>query len=238
MKLDVLAFGAHPDDVELSCSGTIIKMVRAGKKVGVVDLTRGELGTRGSAEIRDREAASAAEVLGLTARENLRFQDGFFVNDESHQLSIARMVRKYKPDIVLANAPEDRHPDHGRGAAVVVDGCFISGLRRVETELDGQVQDAWRPKHVFHYIQDRFIKPDFVIDITDFFDGKIDSIKAYSSQFFDPDSKEPESYISTKNFWDFIDARHREMGHFIGAKYGEGFVAGNPLKLASPLDLI
>ena len=196
MKLDILAFGAHPDDVELGCAGTILKEISLGKTVGIIDLTRGELGTRGSAEIRDQEAAAAAKILGVSVRENLNMRDGFFVNDEKHQLEIIKMIRKYKPEIVLCNAIDDRHIDHGKGSKLVSDACFLSGLMKIETSIDGEKQDAWRPKLVYHYIQWKNIEPDFVVDITGFTDKKIESILAYGSQFYDANSKEPVTPIT------------------------------------------
>ena len=238
MKLDILVFAAHPDDAELACSGTIAKEIKAGKKVGIVDLTRGELGTRGTPKIRFHEAAAATEILGVHARENLGFRDGFFVNDEAHQLKIIEMIRKYQPEIVLTNAVEDRHPDHGKGAKVVIDACFLSGLRMVETIIDGQIQKPWRPIHIYQYIQDRYIKPDFVVDISDFWEIKESAIRAFKSQFFDPNSSEPKSYISDPEFLKFIEARSREFGHNIGVKYGEGFTKTRMLGIKSFDDLI
>lgn len=224
MKLDILAFGAHPDDVELGCGATVAKEISLGKKVGIVDLTRGELGTRGSAEIRDTEAAKAAEILGVAVRENLRFRDGFFVNDETHQLEIIKMIRKYRPEIVLCNAIDDRHIDHGKGSKLVSDACFLSGLRRIETKIDGGiVQEAWRPKLVYHYIQWKNIEPDFVVDVTGFMDKKIDAVMAYSSQFYDPNSNEPVSPIATKNFTESIEYRAKDLGRLIFSDYAEGF---------------
>lgn len=223
MKLDILAFGAHPDDVELGCGATVAKEISLGKKVGIVDLTRGELGTRGSAEIRDTEAAKAAEILGVAVRENLRFRDGFFVNDETHQLEIIKMIRKYRPEIVLCNAIDDRHIDHGKGSKLVSDACFLSGLRRIETKIDGIVQGAWRPKLVYHYIQWKNIEPDFVVDVTGFMDKKIDAVMAYSSQFYDPNSNEPVSPIATKNFTESIEYRAKDLGRLIFSDYAEGF---------------
>ena len=199
MKLDILCFGAHPDDVELSCSGTILKEIASGKKVGIVDLTRGKLGTRGSAEIRDAEAAKAAEILGVSVRENLGFRDGFFVNDEKHQLEVIKMIRKYQPEIVLCNAIDDRHIDHSKGSKLVSDACFLSGLRRIETVLDGENQSAIRPKQVYHYIQWKDLIPDFVVDITGYQELKLKAVHAYKSQFFDPKSTEPMTPIATKN---------------------------------------
>jgi N-acetylglucosamine malate deacetylase 1 len=230
-KLDILVLAVHPDDAELGCSGTIAKYISQGYKVGIVDFTVGELGTRGSGEIRLKEAAKAAEVLGLAARENLHFRDGFFRNDEEHQLGLIKAIRKYQPEIVLANAIEDRHPDHGRASALATEACFYSGLRRIETlDEDGSSQSAWRPKNVFYYIQDRYIEPDFVVDITDFWDIKDKAIRAFESQFFDPNSKEPNSYISSPEFIQFVQARSQEMGHKIGVKYGEGFTKSKTLK--------
>ncbi|AWM12451.1 bacillithiol biosynthesis deacetylase BshB1 [Flavobacterium sediminis] len=237
MKLDILAFGAHPDDVELGCAGTIAKEISLGKKVGIIDLTRGELGTRGSAEIRDQEATSAAEILGVSVRENLEFRDGFFVNDEKHQLEIIKMVRKYQPEIVLCNAVFDRHIDHGKGSKLVSDACFLSGLRKIETILDGQSQQAWRPKVVYHYIQWHNIEPDFVVDITGFIDTKMESVLAYGSQFYDKDSKEPVTPITSKNFLDSITYRAQDMGRIVGVDYAEGFTAERYLAVNSLADL-
>lgn len=237
MKLDILAFGAHPDDVELSASGTIAKEVSLGKKVGIVDLTRGELGSRGSAEIRDEEALKAAEILGISIRENLRFRDGFFVNDEKHQMEIIKMIRKYKPEIVLCNAIDDRHIDHGKGSKLVSDACFLSGLIKIETELDGQKQEVWRPKQVYHYIQWKNIEPDFVVDITGFMDKKVDSILAYSSQFYMADSKEPITPIATKNFLDSVTYRSQDLGRIVGVDFAEGYTVERYLAVNSLSDL-
>lgn len=223
IKLDILAIGAHPDDVELGCSATIAKEISRGKKVGVLDLTRGELGTRGSAEIRDKEAASAAAILGLTIRENLGFKDGFFMNDEFHQKAVIEIIRKYQPEIVLCNAIQDRHIDHGKGSKLVSDACFLSGLRKIETSSGQKAQEAWRPKQVYHYIQWENLKPDFVVDVTGFMNIKIKAVKAYSSQFYDPDSKEPVSPISSKNFLDSISYRASDLGRIIGKESAEGF---------------
>ena len=200
-KLDVLAFGVHPDDVELGCSGTILACVADGKKVGIVDLTRGELGTRGSAEIRREEASAASKVLLATVRENLEMADGFFQNDEKHQRRVIEVIRKYRPEIILCNAIEDRHPDHGRSAQLVEDAAFLSGLRKIETSIGGEAQEAWRPKYVFHYLQDRFLQPDFIFDVSDFFDKKLESILCYKTQFFNPNHNEPETYISSQAFF-------------------------------------
>lgn len=238
MKLDILAFGAHPDDVELGCAGTIAKEISLGKKVGIVDLTRGELGTRGSADIRDAEAAKSAEILGVSVRENLRMRDGFFVNDEAHQMKIIRMIRKYRPDIVLCNAVDDRHIDHPKGSQLVSDACFLSGLRRIETEDDGNPQEAWRPKHVYHYIQWKNLIPDFVVDITGFTDIKQRAILAYSSQFYDPTTNEPETPIATKNFLDSLHYRTQDLGRLIGTDHAEGFVTERHVAVKSLGDLI
>lgn len=225
MKLDILAIGAHPDDVELGCAATLAKEISLGKKVGILDLTRGELGTRGSAEIRAIEAVNAAKILGVTIRENLAFADGFFVNDKEHQLKVIEMIRKYRPEIVLCNAIDDRHIDHGKGSQLVSDACFLSGLRKIDTKLDGEAQKAWRPKHVYHYIQWKNIQPDFVVDVSGFIDQKMAAVQAYSSQFYDPNSKEPVSPITSKNFLDSIRYRAQDLGRLIGVSAGEGFTA-------------
>tara|TARA_B110000967_G_scaffold46900_1_gene47355 strand:+ start:4820 stop:5536 length:717 start_codon:yes stop_codon:yes gene_type:complete len=225
MKLDILAFGAHPDDVELGCGATIAKEISLGKKIGIVDLTRGELGTRGSADLRDIEAANAAKILGVSIRENLCFADGFFINDKKHQLEVIKMIRKYQPDIVLCNAIDDRHIDHGKGSKLVSDACFLSGLMKIETELEGNDQEKWRPKHVYHYIQWKNIEPHFVVDVSGFIDKKIDAILAYSSQFYDPKSKEPETPITTKNFKESINNRGKELGRLIGVDCAEGYTS-------------
>ena len=225
IKLDILVMAAHPDDAELSCSGTILSYIAQGKKVGIVDFTRGEMGTRGTPEIRLQESNDATKILGLHARENLGLADGFFQNDQASQIILMEVIRRYRPEIVLANALEDRHPDHGKGAKLAIDACFLSGLRMIHT-IDSHSkseQAAWRPKHVYHYIQDRYLEPDFVIDITEHWETKEQSIRAFKSQFFDPTSKEPNSYISSPDFLSFIQARAQEMGHKIGVKYGEGF---------------
>jgi N-acetylglucosamine malate deacetylase 1 len=238
MKLDILAFGAHPDDVELGCSGTIAKEVSLGKKVGIIDLTRGELGTRGSVGIRNQEATKAAKILGVSIRENLDMRDGFFVNDESHQLKVIRMIRKYQPEIVLCNAIEDRHIDHGKGSKLVSDACFLSGLIKIKTEIDGELQKVWRPKLVYHYIQWQNINPDFVVDITGFNDQRIESILAYSSQFYNSNSKEPETPIASKNFLDSLNYRPRDLGRLIGTDYAEGFTVERHLAVNSLSNLI
>lgn len=238
MKLDILAFGAHPDDVELGCSGTISKEISLGKKVGIIDLTRGELGTRGSVEIRNNESETAAKILGISIRENLDMRDGFFLNDERHQLRIIEIIRKYKPEIVLCNAIDDRHIDHAKGSNLVSDSCFLSGLVKIATAIDGIQQAAWRPKLVYHYIQWKNIEPDFVVDITGFIDKKEASILAYGSQFYNPNSKEPETPIATKNFLESIHNRSREFGRLIGSEYAEGFTVERYLAVNSLGDLI
>jgi bacillithiol biosynthesis deacetylase BshB1 len=233
MKLDILAFGAHPDDVELGCAGTILKEIALGKKVGIIDLTRGELGTRGSADLRDEEAAASAQILGVSVRENLRFRDGFFANDEAHQLGVIKMIRKYQPEIVLCNAVDDRHIDHAKGSQLVSDACFLSGLRKIETQLDGQAQQAWRPKLVYHYIQWNDIKPDFVVDISGYTDKKVASILAYNSQFHDPNSNEPESPITSKNFLESLNYRTQDLGRLVGVEHAEGFTVERYLAVNS-----
>ncbi len=237
MKLDILAFGAHPDDVELGCSGTIAKEISLGKKVGIVDLTRGELGTRGSVEIRNSESAKASEILGVVARENLDMRDGFFINDEAHQLKVIQMIRKYKPEIVLCNAIQDRHIDHGKGSKLVSDACFLSGLIQIKTELNGVQQEAWRPKIVYHYIQWQNIEPDFVVDISDFMDIKMNAVLAYGSQFYNPNSNEPVSPITSKNFLDSVKYRAQDLGRLVNANYAEGFTTERYLAVNSLSDL-
>lgn len=238
MKLDILAIAAHPDDAELGCSGTLAKHIAMGHKVGIVDLTQGELGTRGSAEIRMQEADEAARVLGLHARENLRLKDGRFQNNEEDQLAVMRAVRKYRPDIVITNAPEDRHPDHGRAARLVADACFYAGLTRIVTQLEGEEQNAWRPKNLFHFVQSQSLAVDVVVDITAFWELKLRSIKAYRSQFYDPNSKEPETYISTSNFMRMVESRAIEHGHAIGVNYGEGFILSRVVGVKALSDLL
>ena len=224
MKADILAFGVHPDDVELGCSGTLIATVAQGKKVAVVDLTRGELGTRGTVEIRSVEAANAAKAMSLHARENLQMADGFFQSDESNVRKVITAIRKYQPEIVLCNAPDDRHPDHGRSSRLVADAAFLSGLRKIETSYNGEAQKEWRPSYVFHYIQDRYLKPDFLFDISDHFEQKIKAILCYTTQFNTTDTSEPETYISNPDFLDVIKARALMFGKRIGVKYAEGYL--------------
>lgn len=223
MKIDILAIGAHPDDVELGCGGTLAKLISEGKKVAIVDLTQGELGTRGTNITRAEEAARASEILGISARENLKMKDGFILNVEENQLQLVKMIRKYQPEIVLGNAIDDRHPDHAKAAKLISDACFLGGLVKIETELDGNNQTAWRPKHIFHYIQWKSIPPDFVIDITDFMDTKIEACLAYKTQFYDPDSNEPMTPIATKDFLESLTYRAQDLGRLSGVTYAEGF---------------
>ena len=226
MNVDVLAIAAHPDDIEMTCSGTILSLVAQGKTVAGVDLTRGELGTRGTPEIRRQEAAEGSRIMKLVARENMGFRDGFFRNDEKHQMALIPIIRQFRPKIILTNTPDDRHPDHGRAAELVAEACFYSGLRQIKTvDKDGQPQEAHRPILVYNFIQDRSLKPDFVVDITPYWEQKLEAIKAYKSQFFDPASQEPQSYISGKAFMNFLESRTREHGHMIGAEFGEGFIS-------------
>ena len=232
MKLDIIAFGAHPDDVELAASGTLLHHCGLGQKIGVIDLTQGELGTRGNATLRLQEAEKAAQILGLSARENLGMADGFFKINENNLLKVVEMIRKYRPEVVFAKAVSDRHPDHGRGAELVSRACFLSGLVKVETN-----QQPWRPKTVYNYIQDRGLTPKFVVDITPYWPKKLESIMSYSSQFYDPKSKEPASPISSKEFKDFVEARAREYGRMIGVEFGEGFTSERPIGIDSVLNL-
>ena len=240
MKLDILVFGAHPDDAELGAGATIAKEIALGKNVGIVDLTRGELGTRGSAETRAAEASKAAEILGISVRENLGFADGFFTNDKSHQLEVIKMIRKYRPEIILCNAIEDRHIDHGKGSKLVSDACFLSGLVKIETSLDTENtnQEPWRPKVVYHYVQWKNIEPDFVVDVSNYMDKKTKAILAYSTQFYDPNSKEPETPISSKNFTDSVNYRARDLGRLIGVEYAEGFTVERYVAVDSLSNLI
>ena len=237
-QLDILTFGAHPDDVELSCGGTIAKEVSAGKKVGIVDLTRGELGTRGSADLRDKEAKQAASILGVSIRENLGFSDGFFKNDEANQLEVIKILRKYRPKVVLCNAQTDRHIDHGRAASLVHDACFLSGLRKIETVVVDTPQKPWRPSQVYHYLQWNNDPCDFVVDISEFIDKKMAAILAYDSQFYDEDSKEPDTPISSQQFLNSIQNRAADLGRIIGVGYAEGFTTQRQLAVAQISDLI
>lgn len=223
MKLDILAFGAHPDDVEIGCGATIAKSIANGLKVGIIDLTRGELGSRGTPTIRAKEAEDAANILKVSVRENLGFADGFFVNDKTHQLRVIEILRKYQPRIVLCNAIDDRHLDHPKGGELVSNACFLSGLKRIETTVDDVIQDAWRPKQVYHYIQWKSIEPDFVVDVSDFIVKKIAAVHAYKSQLYNPNSKEPETPITTQNFFDSIKYRAQDLGRLVGVECAEGF---------------
>jgi N-acetylglucosamine malate deacetylase 1 len=238
VKLDIAVLAAHPDDVELGCGGTVAKHIAEGRKVGIIDFTRGELGTRGTPEIRAQEAADAANILGVTVRDNLGLKDAFFQNDPEHQLTVIRAIRKYRPEIVLANAIHDRHIDHGKGASLAHDACFLAGLAKIETFDDqGVKQEAWRPSAVYHYIQSYYIQPDFVVDISGFWDVKMKSIRAFKSQFYDPASKEPATFISDPAFMRMLESRAQELGHSIGVQYGEGFTLRRTLGVKSLFDL-
>ena len=223
MKIDVLAFGAHPDDIELSCAGTLLVEKMRGKTIGVVDLTEGELGTRGNKHTRMEEAAAAEKIMGLDVRINLRLEDGFFQNDKASQLKIIEVIRKYQPDIILCNAINDRHPDHGRAAALVADAAFLSGLLKIETFELGIQQSAWRPNYVYHYIQDRYLEPDFLVDISEVFETKMAAIRAYKTQFFNASIEAPQTYISTPEFLNLVTYNNQLLGKRIGVKYAEGF---------------
>jgi len=238
VKLDILAIGAHPDDVELGCGATVAKEIANGKIVGILDLTRGELGTRGTAEIRDRESAKAAEILGVIFRKNLQFPDGFLVNNTTSQLEIIKVIRKYKPEVVFCNAIDDRHIDHPKASKMVADACFLSGLRKIETLLEGHKQEAWRPKHVYHYIQWKNLEPDFVVDISGYMDKKMEAVLAYKSQFHDPGSKEPMTPIASQNFKDSLTYRAMDLGRLIGTEHGEGFTTERYRAVGSLFDLI
>lgn len=224
MKLDILAIGAHPDDVELSCAGTLMKHIEMGFQVGILDLTEGELGSRGTVESRYQEAADASKIIGVSVRANTQIPDGFFENDKESKLRIIRYLRKWQPEIVLANALEDRHPDHGRAAKLVHEACFLSGLLKIETfDEQGNPQEKWRPKNLYHYIQDHNLTPDFVVDISPYFEQKMEAILAYKTQFYNPDNKGPQTPISSKSFFDFLGAKSRSYGRIINAEHGEGY---------------
>jgi len=238
MKIDILAVGVHPDDVELGCGGTLAKEIENGKKIGILDLTLGELGTRGSAEIRKKEAARAAEILGVVFRHNLEFSDGFIVNNAASQLEIIKIIRKYRPEIVICNAIEDRHPDHAKASKLTSDACFLSGLPKLETLYEGNNQNAWRPRHVYHYIQWKNIEPDVVVDITGFLEKKLEAVFAFKSQFHNEDTEEPETPISSVNFKDSITYRAQDLGRLTGVKYAEGFTASRYIAVDSLFDLI
>jgi bacillithiol biosynthesis deacetylase BshB1 len=238
MKLDILAIGIHPDDIELSCSGTLLKHIALGKKCGIIDLSAGELGTRGNAELRLQEATLAAKILGVSVRDNLKMADGFFVNDKEHQLQIIKKIREYQPEIILCNAVTDRHPDHGRAAQLVSEACFYSGLRKIETLIDGGNQECWRPKAVYHFIQDKQLKADFVVDISAFIDKKMEAIHAFKSQFYDPTSTEPTSPIAVKNFMDVIKGKMSVYGRETGFEFAEGFTVERTIGVDNLFDLI
>ena len=231
MKTDILAFGAHPDDVELGCGGTIAKLISEGKTCVIVDLTTGELGTRGTDLTRKEEAAAAAKILGVAARENLGLKDGFLVNSEEYQLELVKMIRKYRPEIVLANAIDDRHPDHAKAAKLESDACFLAGLRKIETVLDGEIQEVWRPKHIFHYIQWKNIEPEFCIDISEYLNKKLEACMAFKTQFYDPTSKEPETPITSKDFYESLTYRAQDLGRLSGVTYAEGFTSEKLISL-------
>ncbi|MDN3493335.1 bacillithiol biosynthesis deacetylase BshB1 [Winogradskyella bathintestinalis] len=239
MKLDILAFGSHPDDIELSCGATLAKEVSKGKKVGIIDLTRGELGTRGTAETRDEEATNAANILGVNSRINMQFADGFFQNDKAHQLELIKMIRYYQPEIIICNAVDDRHIDHPKGSQLVSDACFLSGLKKIETiyKDESNGQEPWRPKAVYHYIQWKDLTPDVVVDVSGYMDKKVASVLAYKTQFFDPNSKEPETPISSKNFTDSVVYRARNLGRLIGVEHAEGYTVERYVAVDSLFDL-
>ena len=230
MKLDVLAFGAHPDDVELSCSGTLLKLKEEGSKIGVVDLTMGEIGTRGTVDTRKKESDASSKILNIDVRENLDLGDGWFENNQENKLKVIQAIRKYQPTILFANAIDDRHPDHPRAAKLLDEAFFLSGLKKIETQDNGITQDIWRPKHLFHYIQYRYIKPDFVIDVTPYYETKMKAILSFKSQFYEP-GKESDTLISSKKFLDFIEGRSHEMGSSIQVEHGEGFTSAVPLQM-------
>lgn len=239
MKLDILAIGSHPDDVELGCSGTLINEIKRGKKVGIVDLTQGELGTRGTIETRYQEAADSAKIMGVAVRENLKMRDGFFRNDEEHQMQLIQVIRKYQPEIVIGNILEDRHPDHGRAGWLIYDACFFSGLRQIKTKGDdGREQERWRPKMLLQYIQDRFYEPDIIIDVTDVWEQRMEAVKAFRTQFLPDGSNDPQTYISSPEFMEALTARARSLGKRIGVKYGEGFLSKKNIGLRNLDSLI
>lgn len=230
MKLDVLAFGAHPDDVELSCSGTLLKLKEEGSKVGVVDLTMGELGTRGTVDTRKKESDASSKILNIDVRENLDLGDGWFENNQENKLKVIQAIRKYQPTIIFANAIDDRHPDHPRAAKLLNEAFFLSGLKKIETQDNGITQDIWRPKHLFHYVQYRYVKPDFVVDVTPYYETKMKAILSFKSQFYEP-GKKSDTLISSKKFLDFIKGRSHEMGSSIQVEHGEGFTSAVPLQI-------
>ena len=233
MKLDLLVFGAHPDDVELGCGGTIIKKVKQGKKVGIIDLTRGELGTRGTSKTRDLETKNATQILGVSIRENLNLKDGFFENNESAKKLVIDKIRNYRPDIVIANAPSDRHPDHARASQLIIDSCFLSGLQKIKTN-----KEIWRPKLLFHYIQFNNLTPDLVVDISDEMSLKIKAVKSYKTQFYNPISKEKKTIISTKGFLDSVSYRAKDLGRQNNCKYAEGFISHQTIKVDTLFNIL
>lgn len=232
MKLDILVFGSHPDDVELGCAGTIIKEVQKGSNVGVIDLTRGELGTRGTAAIRDEETKRATKIMGINIRENMNFKDGFFKDDETHKLALVKKIRHYQPEIVITNAPSDRHPDHPRGSQITIDSCFLAGLEKIKTD-----QKIWRPKAIYHYIQFNNIIPDVVVDISKQMDLKMEAVKSYKTQFYNPNSKESETIISSEEFLESVCYRAKDLGRQSDCQYAEGFISNQLLKTESLLNV-
>jgi bacillithiol biosynthesis deacetylase BshB1 len=233
MVVDVLAFGVHPDDVELGCGGLLIQEKLLGKKTAIVDLTQGELGSRGTIQTRYDEAAAAAAILKVDARDNIKIADGFFVNDKAHQIKVIEQIRKYRPEVIICNAPEDRHPDHGRSADLVTDAAFLSGLAKIETNFEGEAQEHYRPKYVLHYIQDRYLNPDVLYDISEVFEQKLESIRAYKTQFYNPEIEGPETYISTPGFLDSVIYRAKMLGKLIGVEYAEGFTSKKHIGIQS-----
>ncbi len=238
MKLDILVIAAHPDDAELGCGGTLAKQISRGFKVGIADLTRGELGTRGTPEIRTKEAEQASAILGITVRENLELEDGFFENNRESRLKVIQVIRKYQPDIVITNAVEDRHPDHGQAARLVNDACFLAGLSKIQTDLHSKAQQPWRPRALYHFIQARYIQPDVIVDISDYWDKKEAAFMAYASQMYNPQSTEPATYIASREFLDLVHARAVEFGNAIGKKYGEGFLVNRTIGVSLLTDLL
>ncbi len=237
-KLDFLCFAAHPDDIELACSGTILKHIELGYNIGIVDITQGELGTRGSAELRAIEAANSSKILGISVRENLKLADGFFVKNKESLIKVIEKIRLYQPEIILCNAEYDRHIDHGKASDLVNEAAFLSGLAKIETFHNGMAQLAWRPKQIYNYIQDRMTEPDIIVDITPYFDKKLESIQAFSSQFYNPNNKEPETPISTQDFMRYVECHSREFGRLINVTFGEGFTVKRPIGANNLMDLL
>lgn len=238
MKLDLLVFGAHPDDAEMSCSGIILNFTQRGKKVGIIDLSKGEMGTRGTPELRMQEAEEAARILGLSVRHNVGLRDVYFEDSDENIRKMVSYIRQYRADIIIGNAPEDRHPDHGKAAKMLEKAHFYAGLKNYRTEWDGKEQEAWRPNNIYHYIQDRELEPDIVVDITAYWEKRMASIRAYKSQFYDPNSEEPETYISSEKFWKFFEGRARSFGHRIGVEFGEGLIQNRNIGVSNLDDLI